>query len=52
MLFSPRDIQLGLGDSARGGMMVISPANKMSERWFKFDKKVDFAHCGPVEEKR
>jgi hypothetical protein len=21
-----------------------------NERWFKFDKKIDFAHCGPVEE--
>ena len=51
VLFSPRDIQLGLGDSARGGMMVISPVNPMSERWFKFDKKIDFAHCGPIEEK-
>ena len=50
VLFSPRDIQLGLGDSARGSMFVISPANMLNERWFKFDKKIDFAHCGPVEE--
>ena len=49
VLFSPRDIQLGLGDSARGGMMVLSPANMMTERWFRFDKKIDFAHCGPME---
>jgi uncharacterized protein (DUF58 family) len=50
VLFTPRDIQLGLGDSARGSLFVISPANSASERWFKFDKKIDFAHCGPVED--
>ena len=50
VLFSPRDIQLSLGDSARGGMMVISPTKMLAERWFKFDKKIDFAHCGPLEE--
>jgi uncharacterized protein (DUF58 family) len=50
-LFCPREYQLGLGDSARGGMMVISPHGMTSERWFKFDKKIDFAHCGPIEEK-
>jgi hypothetical protein len=31
-------------------MMIISPANAMTDRWFKFDKKVDFAHCGPILE--
>ena len=35
VLFSPRDIQLGLGESARGGMIVLSSANVMSERWFQ-----------------
>jgi uncharacterized protein (DUF58 family) len=50
VLFSPRDIQLGLGESARGGMMVISSMSPMSDRWFKFDKKIDFAHAGPIAE--
>jgi hypothetical protein len=50
ILFTPRDIQLSLGESARGGMMILSPANMMTERWFRFDKKIDFAHCGPIEE--
>jgi uncharacterized protein (DUF58 family) len=51
ILFSPHDIQLGLGDSARGGIMILSSASAVSERWFKFDKNIDFANCGPVEEK-
>src|SRR5262249_38916024 len=33
VLISPRDIQLGLGDSARGSTFVISPANMLNERW-------------------
>ena len=50
VLFTPRDIQLGLGDSARGALFVISPANSASEKWFKFDKKIDFGNCGPIED--
>ena len=49
ILFTPRDIQLGLSDSVRGGMVIISPANQMATNWFEFDPKVDFSHCGPVE---
>jgi uncharacterized protein (DUF58 family) len=51
VLFTPRDIQLGLSESVRGGMVVISPANSMTAKWFEFDPKVDFSHCGPVGEK-
>jgi uncharacterized protein (DUF58 family) len=49
VLFTPRDIQLGLSESVRGGMIIISPANPMTAKWFEFDTKVDFSHCGPVE---
>jgi hypothetical protein len=31
--------------------MILSSASAVSERWFKFDKNIDFANCGPVEEK-
>ena len=48
VLFTPRDVQLGLGDRARGAMVVVSAASPLSQGWFKFDPDVDFATCMPV----
>jgi uncharacterized protein (DUF58 family) len=50
VLFTPRDVQLGLGERARGSMVVVSAASPLAEGWFKFDPEVDFATCMPVDQ--
>jgi uncharacterized protein (DUF58 family) len=50
VLVAPRDVQLSLGDSARGNMAVLSPGAPMTSRWFKFDKTVEFSRCMPAEQ--
>jgi uncharacterized protein (DUF58 family) len=50
VLLTPRDVQLGLSDSARGGTVVISAANPQTNSWFKFEGAVDFARCAPPEQ--
>jgi uncharacterized protein (DUF58 family) len=50
VLFTPRDVQLGLGDRARGSMVVVSAASPLSESWFRFDADVDFTTCMPVDQ--
>jgi uncharacterized protein (DUF58 family) len=50
VLFTPRDVQLGLGDRARGAMVVVSAASPSADAWFKFDPEVDFATCMPADQ--
>jgi uncharacterized protein (DUF58 family) len=49
VLVTPRDVQLGLQDSARGSMLVIAP-HSQAEKWFRFPSNVDFAHAMPPEQ--
>jgi len=51
VLFTPRDVQLGLGDRARGSMVVVSAASPLSESWFRFDDDVDFTTSMPPEQR-
>jgi uncharacterized protein (DUF58 family) len=50
VLLSPIEMAQGLGDHARGGTVVISPASEHMMSWFTFDPKVDFAHCMPMDQ--
>lgn len=50
VLFTPRDMQMGLTDHGRGGMIVISAAGDQSARWFNFPQDIDFAHCMPLDQ--
>lgn len=50
VLFTPRDVQLGLGDRARGAMVVVSAASPLADAWFRFEPNIDFATCMPVEQ--
>lgn len=50
VLFTPRDLQLGLGDRARGTMVVVSAASPLAENWFRFDPDVDFSTCMPADQ--
>jgi hypothetical protein len=51
VMFTPRDVQLGLGDRARGAMVVVSAASPQSESWFRFDDDVDFTTSMPPEQR-
>jgi virulence-associated protein VagC len=44
------EVAQGLGDHARGGVVVISPATEHMMSWFTFDPKVDFTHCMPMDQ--
>jgi uncharacterized protein (DUF58 family) len=50
VLLSPTQVAQGLGDHARGGMVVISPSNENMMGWFTFGPKIDFAHCMPMDQ--
>jgi uncharacterized protein (DUF58 family) len=50
VLVSRHGLSLSLGESARGGMVVLTPDAPMTQRWFKFDKALDFTRCMPPEQ--
>ena len=45
VLVTPRNVQLGLQESARGAFLVIAPNNPQTGKWFTFPPNVDFAAC-------
>jgi len=48
-LITPRHVTLSLGEAARGGTIILSPASEQARAWFTFDPAVEFAVCSPVE---
>jgi uncharacterized protein (DUF58 family) len=50
VLLTPRDMQMGLTDHGRGGMIVLSATGDQSSRWFDFPQDIDFAHCMPLDQ--
>jgi uncharacterized protein (DUF58 family) len=50
VLVSRQNVNLTLGESVRGGLVVLSPDGPMSQRWFKFEKTVDFTRCMPADQ--
>jgi hypothetical protein len=49
ILFTPRDMQSGLADRMRGGMLVF-PADEMGRRMFQFSPEVEFSTCMPIDQ--
>jgi uncharacterized protein (DUF58 family) len=50
VLVTPHDVRLSLGESARGGIVVLSPSAPQADTWFKFDPAIDFTRCMPAEQ--
>ncbi len=50
VLFTPRDVQMGLHEEARGGMMIVSAVSDNSAAWFHFEPGIDFETCMPVDQ--
>jgi uncharacterized protein (DUF58 family) len=50
MLLTPRNVQLNLGERARGNLVVFSPESPKTEKMFKFETPVDFTRCMPADQ--
>jgi uncharacterized protein (DUF58 family) len=50
VLLTPRDVQLGLSETRRGGMLVLSANSPLADRLFEFDPNIDFSRCMPPEQ--
>ena len=50
VLFTPRDVQLGLSERSRGSMIVVSVASQAADNWFQFDPEIDFATAMPADQ--
>ncbi|HLL89731.1 MAG TPA: DUF58 domain-containing protein [Tepidisphaeraceae bacterium] len=50
VLFTPRDLQLGLADRGRGAMVVVSVNSPQAAGWFRFAPTVDFTTVMPPEQ--
>ena len=51
VLFTPRDVQLGLGDRARGTMLVVAASGPLAETSFRFPPEVDFTTTMPPDQR-
>lgn len=49
VLMTPRDLSVGLAESGRGGLVVLSAATPDGRGWFKFDPAIDFAGSTPED---
>ncbi|HTW94230.1 MAG TPA: DUF58 domain-containing protein [Tepidisphaeraceae bacterium] len=50
ILFTRRNLRLGLADEARGSLLIICADSRVADQWFSFDSTVDFAHCMPLDQ--
>lgn len=50
VLLTGRNVELGLSDKLRGGLLVVSSSSPQADVWFKFEPPVDFNHCMPPEQ--
>jgi len=48
ILFTPREVQLGLIEEVRGEMLVISASTPLAGAWFRFHENVNFKTCMPT----
>jgi uncharacterized protein (DUF58 family) len=48
VLFTPRDVDLGIAENGHGAMIVISDGSTRAQAWFRFDAGIDFSNCMPV----
>ena len=47
LLVTPREVEVGISERSRGGMVVASAAVESNRAWFKFDQNVSFERCMP-----
>jgi uncharacterized protein (DUF58 family) len=50
VLLTPRDIQLGHSDAARGNLMVLAAPSSQAAAWFTFAPGIDFSRAMPWEQ--
>ena len=50
VLFTPQNVELGLGERIRGGLVVVSVDSPAAKSWFKFDPAINFHLCVPPEQ--
>ncbi len=50
IILTPRDVQMGLGERARGSLVALSSVSEQSNRWFRFDPGIDFSHTMPADQ--
>lgn len=51
VLFTSSDVQLGILDHGRAGMIVIPSGSSRAESWFRFAPDIDFSKCLPADQK-
>lgn len=50
VLFTPRDVQIGVLENGRGGMLVIPAGSPRARAWFTFHNEIDFGTCMPPDQ--
>ncbi len=50
VLITPRDVQLGLSEHLRSGMVVAAAGTPQAERWFRFPPTTDFSRSMPADQ--
>ena len=48
VLCTPRDVQLGFAERARGSILVVSGESDEANGWFQFDPAIHFEQCAPL----
>lgn len=50
VLFTPRDMQIGLSDRTRGSMLVFPSDDAGGRSMFRFNPEIDFSTCMPADQ--
>lgn len=50
ILFTPRNVEVGLVERARSSFLVINADSQQAQRWFHFPPDLDFAHAMPSDQ--
>ena len=50
VLITPRDVQVGIAEHFRSGLVVVNAGSPQADRWFKFPPTTDFSRCMPADQ--
>jgi uncharacterized protein (DUF58 family) len=50
VLITPRDVQVGIAEHQRSGLVVVAAGTPQADRWFRFPPTTDFARCMPADQ--
>lgn len=50
VLITPRDVQVGIAEHMRSGLVVVAVGTPQAERWFRFPATTDFSRCMPADQ--